>query len=226
MSFFSKIFGRKLVGDEAVAVTLIQSMAVGADPSVQVPKIKKIVGDSNKEFTEYLDDLVAGKDCDDAELRTKACKVVEDYYVEKMCGDKCGDEDKKPEDKPAGDEDKKPEDKKPEDKKPEDKKPAGDEGKACEKCGKSPCECGDEDKKPEDKPAGDEDKKPEENKKQAGDELVEEIFQKVLAKLDEKEAVKKTQDLDLGMPMPGDSKPADKDDKLASSDDILALMRG
>lgn len=227
MNFFSKIFGRKLVGDEAVTVTLIQSMAVGADPSVQVPKIKKIVGDSNKEFTEYLDDLVAGKDCDDAELRTKACKVVEDYYVEKMCGDKCGDEDKKPEDKkPAGDEDKKPEDKKPEDKKPEDKKPAGDEGKPCEKCGKSPCECGDKDKKPEDKPAGDEDKKPEEDKKQAGDELVEEVFKKVLAKLDEKEAVKKTQDLDLGMPMPGDSKPADKDDKLASSDDILALMRG
>ena len=222
MNFFSKIFGRKLVGDEAVAVTLIQSIAVGADPSVQVPKIKKIVGDSNKEFTEYLDELVEGKDAD-SELRTKACKAVEDFYVEKMCGDKCGDEDKKP----AGDEDKKPEDKKPEDKKPEDEKPAGDEGKPCEKCGKSPCECGDEEKKPEDKkPAGDEDKKPEEEpKKQAGDELVEEVTKKVLAKLEEKEAVKKTQDLDLGMPMPGDAKP-ETDDKLGSSDDILALMRG
>lgn len=138
--FFTKIFGSKkkaVVGDEALVSTLLQSIAVGADPTIQVPKIKKIVGDSNQEFTGYLDELAAAKG-ESLEVMAKAVNIVEDYYKENMLGDEAKGNDEATKDpegadkKPAGDEgDKKPAD---------DKEPAGDEGK-CEGCGKPKGEC-------------------------------------------------------------------------------------
>lgn len=150
--FFTKIFGSKkqaVVGDEALVSTLLQSIAVGADPAVQVPKIKKIVGDSNQEFTGYLDELVEAKG-EALDVMAKAVNIVEDFYKTNMLGDEAkGNDDatKDPEGadkKPAGDEGKKPDEGK---KEPEDKKPAGDEAK-CPDCGKAKGECHCGDKKP------------------------------------------------------------------------------
>lgn len=147
MNIFEKIFGgvkaEKIAGDAAIVSTLLQSIAVGADPATQVSKIRSITGDSDTVFNGYLDEL-SGCKGEDLSVVAKAVKIVDDYYVSHL---------------------------------------AGDESKACPKCGKEPCTCdkaGDE-KKPE---AGDTSRstddatadlpKPGEKKPEAGDKEPEE----------------------------------------------------
>lgn len=132
MNLLDKLLGKKpIVGDSTVVSTLIQSIAVGADPKTQVAKIRTLVA-GDETFSGYLDELALAGD-ESKDVLSKACEIVDNYYKEHLAGDE--DKDKKPEPepepepKPTGDEDK---DKKPEPE-PEDKK---DEGK-------------DKDKKPE-----------------------------------------------------------------------------
>lgn len=140
--FFTKIFGSKnkaVAGDEALVSTLLQSIAVGADPAVQVPKIKKIVGDSNQEFTGYLDELVEAKG-EKLDVMARAVNIVEEFYKTNMLGDEAKGTDDATKN-PDGAGDQKPAEKKAdEEKKPEEKKPAGDEDK-CPGCGKPKGEC-------------------------------------------------------------------------------------
>lgn len=182
MGVFSKIFGIKakpLAGDSRLVSELIQSIAIGADPETQVKKIKEIVGDSNKEFTGYLDELAKAKG-ESPENIAKAVGIVDEFYKTTVIGDE----------------------------------------KPCEKCGKSPCECGkeggdakEEPKKEEPgdgcgKEEGGDEKPAEEPKKAAGDALdVEDIVNKVVAKL----TTAKAQTADLDMPMGGDSAKAADD---------------
>ena len=142
MNVFKKIFGSvkpAIAGDAAVVSTLLQSIAAGANPKTQVQKIRDIVGDSDKVFTEYLGELEMEGD-EKPEVIAKAVDIVDNYYREHMAGDeshacpKCGKnpcecgkagDEKKPEEKPAGDEEK-PEDKPAEDEKKSEEKSAGD----------------------------------------------------------------------------------------------------
>lgn len=89
MGIFTKIFGsvkKPLAGDSNVVSTLLQSIAVGADPVVQTQKIKEIVGDSDKEFTGYLDELSQAKN-EKPEVIAKAVNIVDSYFREKLAGD-------------------------------------------------------------------------------------------------------------------------------------------
>ena len=128
---FSKIFGsasKKVAGDEGrvLVPVYLDSIVAGANPKTQVEKIKAIVGDSNEEFTGFLDELAMAGD-EKPEVIAKAVDIVKNYYNEKMAGDEFPPkkdegkkDDKKPDEKEAGDESK--------DKKP-DEKEAGDESK-------------------------------------------------------------------------------------------------
>ena len=136
MGVFKKIFGstkpKAIAGDSAVVSTLLQSIAVGADPKIQVQKIRDIVGDSDATFKEYLGELEMAGD-EKPEVIAKAVDIVDNYYKNNLAGDEskacpnCGKEpcvcDK------AGDEQKPPVD----EQKPEEKKEAGDEQKPEEK---------------------------------------------------------------------------------------------
>lgn len=140
MGVFAKIFGsasKKVAGDEGrvLVPVYLDSIAAGANPKTQVEKIKAIVGDSNAEFTGFLDELAMAGD-EKPEVIAKAVDIVKNYYNEKMAGDEFPPkkdegkkDDKKPDDKEkeAGDESK---EKKPDDKEKEagdeDKKSAGD----------------------------------------------------------------------------------------------------
>lgn len=145
MGIFKKIFGsvakKEIAGDAAVVSTLLQSIAVGAEPKTQVEKIRSLVGDSDTTFNGYLDELAMAGD-EKPEVVAKAVEIVDAYYRDHLAGDeacpKCG---KTPYscDK-AGDE-AKPEDKAAE--KPAEDKAAGDEEKPVEE------------KKEEEKSAGD-----------------------------------------------------------------------
>ena len=89
MGIFTKIFGsvkKPLAGDSNVVSTLLQSIAVGADPVVQTQKIKEIVGDSDKEFTGYLDELSQAKN-EKPEIIAKAVNIVDSYFREKLAGE-------------------------------------------------------------------------------------------------------------------------------------------
>ena len=126
MGIFTKIFGsvkKPLAGDSNVVSTLLQSIAVGADPVVQTQKIKEIVGDSDKEFTGYLDELSQAKN-EKPEIIAKAVNIVDSYFREKLAGD--AEPEKKDAKKPeAGDAE--PEKKDAEPEKKDAKKPeAGD----------------------------------------------------------------------------------------------------
>lgn len=134
MSVFSKIFGstkQKVAGDEGriLVPVYLESISAGANPKTQVEKIKAIVGDSNPEFSGFLDELAAISGDEKPEVVSKAVDIVTKYYKENMAGDEFPpkkDEKPKDEEKPAGDEEKKPDDK---EKKPDEKKEAGDEEK-------------------------------------------------------------------------------------------------
>lgn len=153
MGIFTKIFGSvrktKMAGDAQVVSVLLQSIKAGADPKIQVQKVRDIVGDSNTEFAGFLDELSqVDLKKEQPEVVSKAIDIVDEYYRTKMMGDeacpkcgktpcecdKAGDEKSKgqddatadvPDAKPAGDEtaDKK-------DDKPADDKSAGDQ-KSC-----------------------------------------------------------------------------------------------
>ena len=133
MGIFKKIFGsvkKEVAGDASVVSALLQSIAVGADPEIQVQKVRDIVGDSNETFNTYLDELSQAK-AEKPETIAKAVNIVDDYYRTHLAGDEeeSGGEKKptegegkpegkekptKGEKKPAGDEEgkEKPEDKK------------------------------------------------------------------------------------------------------------------
>ena len=113
MSVFSKIFGsasKKIAGDEGriLVPVYLDSIAAGANPKIQVEKIRAIVGDSNEEFKGFLDELAMAGD-EKPEVIAKAVDIMKKFYNEKMAGDE--DPSKKEEDsskkdkKPAGDED-------------------------------------------------------------------------------------------------------------------------
>jgi hypothetical protein len=129
---FANIFKRKkpavTAGDARVPV-LLQSIAAGADPEIQVKAIRGIVGDSkNTDWETYLDELSKSKD-ERLEVKAAAVQIVTDFYTQEMCGDsdegkkEPGDSDppkKEEEKKEPGDEEKKePGDKEP-DTKPKD----------------------------------------------------------------------------------------------------------
>ena len=192
MGVFSKIFGSKtkpLAGDSRLVSELIQSIAIGADPETQVKKVKEIVGDSNKEFIGYLDELAKAKG-ESQENISKAVEIVDDFYKKSVVGDekpceKCG---KTPcECGKAGDEKPVDEPKKGEgDEKPKEEEPKKGNGDGCG----------------EGKPAGDEKKPEEEPKKSAAGDAID--FDKIADKVVEKLASKKAQTADLDMPLAGD----------------------
>ena len=91
MNFFQKIFGSKpkqVVGDSGVVPVLLQSLAKGGDPKVQVPIIRSIVGDSDATWNEYLDELEA-VDLTKVDMKTlgDAVDVVQEYYIAHIVGD-------------------------------------------------------------------------------------------------------------------------------------------
>ena len=194
MGVFSKIFGSKtkpLAGDSRLVSELIQSIAIGADPETQVKKVKEIVGDSNKEFIGYLDELAKAKG-ESQENISKAVEIVDDFYKKSVIGDekpceKCGKtpcecgkagDEKKPDEEPKkGEGDEKPK---------EDEKKGNGDG-----CGA------------DGKPAGDEKPKEDPKKPAAGDAI---DFDKLADKVAEKLVSKKAQTADLDMPLAGDAK--------------------
>ena len=112
MSVFSKIFGsasKKIAGDEGriLVPVYLDSIAAGANPKIQVEKIRAIVGDSNEEFKGFLDELAMAGD-EKPEVIAKAVDIMKKFYNEKMAGDEDpskGDDSSKKDKKPAGDED-------------------------------------------------------------------------------------------------------------------------
>mgnify|MGYP000966052822 CR=1 FL=1 len=89
MGIFKKIFGSvpKIAGDSSVVSVLLQSIAIGADPSTQVQKIKSIMGDSiDDTFSGYLGELEhAGNE--DRNVLAKAVDIVDNYYKDHFAGD-------------------------------------------------------------------------------------------------------------------------------------------
>lgn len=89
MGIFTKIFGsthKQVAGDSNVVSVLLQSISVGADPKVQVGKIRAIVGDSDTVFNEYLGELEMAGD-EKPEVVAKAVDIVDAYYKDHFCGD-------------------------------------------------------------------------------------------------------------------------------------------
>lgn len=89
MGIFTKIFGssrKQVAGDSDVVSVLLQSISVGADPKVQVSKIRSIVGDSDTTFNEYLGELEMAGD-EKPEVVAKAVDIVDDYYKKHLAGD-------------------------------------------------------------------------------------------------------------------------------------------
>lgn len=89
MKLFTKIFGstrKQVAGDSNVVSVLLQSISVGADPKIQVGKIRAIVGDSDTVFNEYLGELEMAGD-EKPEVVAKAVDIVDAYYKDHFCGD-------------------------------------------------------------------------------------------------------------------------------------------
>lgn len=137
MSVFSKIFGsasKKIAGDEGriLVPVYLDSIAAGANPKIQVEKIRAIVGDSNEEFKGFLDELAMAGD-EKPEVIAKAVDIMKKFYNEKMAGDEASskkDEDSSKKDKKPADGD---------DSSKEDKKPAGDEDPSKKEAGDGCC---------------------------------------------------------------------------------------
>ena len=126
MGIFKKIFGsvkKEMAGDAAVVSVLLQAISAGANPKIQVQKVRDIVGDSDTTFNEYLAELEMAGD-EKPEVVAKAVDIVDTYYKAHLAGDEKKSEEKKSDDEQkAGDE-------KPEEKKSDDEKKAGDEKKS------------------------------------------------------------------------------------------------
>lgn len=154
MSVFTKIFGsaskQKVAGDEgrSLVPVYLESIAVGANPKVQVQKIRDIAGDSDATFNEYLNELETISGDEKPETVSKAVEIVTNYYKEHLAGDekevivkKDGD-DKNVEVKKDGKETKDVEVKKDGDKKDVTVKEAGDEDKKDDKSAGDGCNGG------------------------------------------------------------------------------------
>lgn len=154
MSVFTKIFGsaskQKVAGDEgrSLVPVYLESIAVGANPKVQVQKIRDIAGDSDATFNEYLNELETISGDEKPETVSKAVEIVTNYYKEHLAGDekevivkKDGD-DKNVEVKKDGKETKDVEVKKDGDKKDVTVKEAGDENKKDDKSAGDGCNGG------------------------------------------------------------------------------------
>ena len=102
MKLFTKIFGstrKQVAGDSNVVSVLLQSISVGADPKIQVGKIRTIVGDSDETFNGFLSELEMAGD-EKPEVVAKAVDIVDNYYKEHLAGDeKPEPEEKKTEDR-------------------------------------------------------------------------------------------------------------------------------
>ena len=153
MKLFTKIFGstrKQVAGDSNVVSVLLQSISVGADPKIQVGKIRTIVGDSDETFNGFLSELEMAGD-EKPEVVAKAVDIVDNYYKEHLAGDeKPEPEEKKPEPeekKPEPEEEKKPE--------PEEKEKVAGDSIDYEKLASMVAEK--LQPKPEEKVAGDED---------------------------------------------------------------------
>lgn len=181
MGIFKKIFGsvkKEVAGDASVVSALLQSIAVGADPEIQVQKVRDIVGDSNETFNTYLDELSQAK-AEKPETIAKAVNIVDDYYRTHLAGD---EEESEGEKKPDEGEGKSEGKEKPTE---GEKKPDGGEGKSTE---------GGE--KPEDK-----------KNASAGDTIDYDLLaDKVAAKLSAKQEPAASAGDELSMPMGGDTK--------------------
>lgn len=89
MGIFNKIFGsvnKQVAGDSGIVPVLLESIACGADPATQVQKVRDIVGDSDPEFSGYLDELSQAKN-EKPEVIAKAVGIVNNYYKGHFCGD-------------------------------------------------------------------------------------------------------------------------------------------
>lgn len=90
MGIFNKIFGstkpQAMAGDSAVVSTLLQSISAGANPKIQVQKVRELVGDSDKVFNEYLGELEMAGD-EKPEVVAKAVDIVDNYYKTHLAGD-------------------------------------------------------------------------------------------------------------------------------------------
>ncbi len=97
MSIFNKIFGsakKEIAGDSAIVSAHLQAISAGANPKVQVKKIRDMLGDSiDKTFDEYLGELEVAGD-EKPEVVAKAVNIVDDYYREKCVGDEAKEEPK------------------------------------------------------------------------------------------------------------------------------------
>lgn len=100
MGIFNKIFGsqKQVAGDSgrSLVPVYLDSIALGAEPKVQVQKIKAIVGDADPEFNGFLDELAMAGD-EKPETKRKAVDIVTAYYNEHLAGDETkteGDEKK------------------------------------------------------------------------------------------------------------------------------------
>lgn len=86
---------RKISGDaRAVVPILLQSIGAGADPKVQVPKIreltKKLTGDDAAVFQDYLNELEAASG-EDLTTMVSAAGIVENFFCTKLAGDSNGE---------------------------------------------------------------------------------------------------------------------------------------
>lgn len=91
MGIFAKIFGstkpQTMAGDSAVVSALLQSISAGADPKIQVKKVREFIGDSkDSTFDEYLGELEMAGD-EKPEVVAKAVDIVDNYYKEHCAGD-------------------------------------------------------------------------------------------------------------------------------------------
>lgn len=157
---------RKISGDAlAVVPILLQSIGAGADPKVQVPKIreltKKMTGDDAAIFRDYLNELEAASG-EDLTTMASAAGIVENFFCTKLAGDSNGEP--APDAPPPA----------PSKGTDEEVDKSGD-SKECPKCHHDPCTCekdksaGDKRKdEPDDKEK--DDKTKDDQSKSAGDE--------------------------------------------------------
>ncbi len=131
MGILSKIFGggKPMTGDAQVVSTLLQSISAGADPEVQVAKIRGMIGDcKDSTFTDYLNELAGARKAGaDEKTLCRAVDIVDAYYKTKIAGDEKKEEPKKEE--PKKEEPKKEEPASKEEPKKDDKEPVKEPAK-------------------------------------------------------------------------------------------------
>jgi len=137
MSLLNKLFKKKedIAGDARVPI-LLQSIAVGADPTTQVTAIKaitdkvKLAGDAKTTWDGYLAELSSCKD-ETAEAKGAAVKIVSEFYSKTFAGDAAVGTPENP-----NGEEKPDEGKDPDGNAPGDEACTGKEGCTCAECKK------------------------------------------------------------------------------------------